>query len=388
MAKVDWSKVDEALNSAAVSYVLCRGRVEEHLNNVFPGAVLLVGQGGEVIYEKAFGCRSIQPKATPLGRDMIFDVASLTKVLITTTLAMQMVDRGDLTLDRKLSRIFQTFTTHGKESMSILHLLTHTSGYPATYPYYRAITKVDGASLTSRAATEIIYNEIFKTKLDNMSGKVTKYSDIGFILLGHAIETLSGTSLEKLAIKNVIKPLRLANTGYIDLSQVRNKGMQPNYEVLVPTAFCPWRGRVLCGEVHDDNAWAMGGIAPHAGIFSNAYDLHMFATAMLDSYHGRNDFISSKTMKTFWTVAGVDPESTWALGWDTRSEKGSSSGNYFSSNSVGHLGYTGCSLWIDPVRELSVVLLSNRIHISTENNLIREFRPYVHDLVMEALGYA
>ncbi len=392
MEVIDWSKVDEALNKAVISYGSREGFPANIKSAVSPGAVLLVGQGGEVLYQKAFGYRSIQPNITVLKPEMIFDIASLTKALITTTITMQLVDKGDLALDSRLSRIFQTFTTHGKEAMNILHLLSHTSGFPATSPYYKTIARVDNSRrsgvLTGRTASEIIYNEIFRTKLENMSGKVCRYSDIGFMLLGYALEVVTGTSLDKLAIKNVIKPLRLANTGYIDLASIKNKDAQPDFEIIVPTALCPWRGRVLCGEVHDDNAWAMGGVAAHAGIFSNAHDLHLFASAMIDSYYGRNDFISSETVRKFWTIAGLDPQSTWALGWDTPSKQGSSSGKYFSPTSVGHLGFTGCSIWIDPLRELDVILLTNRVHPSTDNNLIREFRPVIHDLVMDALGYA
>ncbi|MBP9839132.1 MAG: serine hydrolase, partial [Proteobacteria bacterium] len=140
-------------------------------------------------------------------------------------------------------------------------------------------------------------------------------------------------------------------------------------------------------EVHDDNAWAMGGIAAHSGIFSNALDLHQFAFEMIECYHGRGGLINKEVMKLFWTPALVDPESTWALGWDTPSKVGSSAGKYFSKSTVGHLGFTGCSMWIDPEKELAVILLTNRVHPSVDNLLIREFRPIVHNLVMQALGY-
>ena len=158
--------------------------------------------------------------------------------------------------------------------------------------------------------------------------------------------------------------------------------------MIAPTAECQWRGQILSGEVHDDNAWVMGGVAGHAGVFSTAEDVNLFATEMINCYHGRGNLVDRDVIREFWTRAGVDQKSSWALGWDTPSEQKSSSGQYFSENAVGHLGYTGCSLWIDHERELSVVLLSNRIHPTPDNGSIREFRPKIHDLVMETLGYS
>lgn len=401
---LDWSKVEQALENATQQFseeaepqappqfTYGRGFASAASpQKVTPGVTLLVGSGGEVIYHAAFGCRSLQPAKTELKLGMVYDIASLTKVLITTTLAMQLVEEGLLNIDWRLSRIFQSFATHGKETMTVKHLLTHMSGYPATVPYYKYISKADtlGRSgvMTARGATEMVYSEIFRGKLDNMPGKVTKYSDLGFILLGHAVEILTGHYLEKLAIKNVIRPLGLTNTGYIDLEAIKRHGIEPVVDSIVPTARCTWRGKILCGEVHDDNAWAMGGVAAHAGIFSDAIDLHRFATEMIRCYWGSGGLVSQEVMRKFWTRAGDDSKSSWALGWDTPSEGQSSSGKYFSPSSVGHLGFTGCSLWIDPERELDVILLTNRVHPSAENNLIREFRPQIHDLIMQTLGY-
>ena len=393
-ASYDWTRVDEAFASAAVEYrpnLTAHDAQHTRIRPVFPGASLVVGVGGEVVYNRTVGCRSIVPEVTPAFDGLVYDVASLTKVMVTTTIAMLLVEQGELSLDRRLSRIFQTFGTHGKESMTIRHLLTHTSGYPATAPFYKSIARADKAErsnvLTSRGAKEIILNEIFRSKLENMPGKATRYSDIGFILLGSAIETITGGTLDRIAQKSIFRPLGMDSTGYIDLTTIRRRGLEPVLDSLAPTARCPWRGRILCGEVHDDNAWAMGGIAAHAGVFSTAADVHRFGWEMIRCYRGESSFINRDVVREFWTVAGIDPSSTWALGWDTPSKKGSSSGKHFSAGTVGHLGFTGCSLWIDPERELVVVLLSNRVHPSIDNNLIREFRPVIHDLVLETLGY-
>ena len=388
---MDWGKVTSALESAAVSPNGSNARP------VFPGASLLVSQGGEVRFKRTVGCRSLVPEVTPAVDGLIYDIASLTKVLVTTTLVMKLVEQGQLDLDRRLSRIFQTFGTHGKEAMTVKHLLTHTSGYPATAPFYKSIarsgsgTRTDGDergnALTSRGAKEIILNEIFRAKLDNLPGRVTRYSDIGFILLGAALEVITAMTLDKLATRDVFRPLQLHSTGYIDLTTVRRKGLEPVVDMIAPTARCPWRGRVLCGEVHDDNAWAMGGTAPHAGVFADVEDVHRFAAELLRCYKGEGTLIHRDVVREFWRRGEVDPQSSWALGWDTPSPKASSAGKYFSASSVGHLAFTGCSLWIDPEREVIVVLLSNRIHPSVENESIRQFRPLIHDLIMETLGY-
>jgi CubicO group peptidase (beta-lactamase class C family) len=399
MAVANWSRVDEAMRSASHSFSQGAPSGPESSgnaarsalgNSAFPGAVLSVGLGGETVYHRAFGCRSVVPEKTRMQEDTVFDVASLTKVLVSTFLTMGLVDRGQLEVDRRLSRIFQTFNTHGKERMTIRHLLTHTSGYPATFPYFRTLVKADkgvrSGVLSSRAAIDMVYQEIFRAKLENLPGKVTKYSDVGFILLGHAIELLGGMSLDKLCARNIVKPLGLKNTGFIEHAALRRKGLEPVNEMIAPTAHCSWRGRLLSGEVHDDNAWAMGGIAAHAGVFSNASDIHLICRELIEAYHGRSQLLSKDVVRKFWTRDDIDPKSTWALGWDTPSPEASSAGRYFGPNSVGHLSYTGCSVWIDPDREIDVILLSNRIHPSIENKQIAHFRPLIHDLVMETLG--
>lgn len=391
--KSKWKKVDDALDNAAVPYSTdLESSAALKRKHVFPGAVLLVGHKGKIVYQRAAGCRSLTPKVSQAKLDTVYDVSSLTKALVTTTLAMQLVERGLLDIDGRLSRIIQTFGTLGKERITIRHLLTHSSGFPAVVPFYRSISKADKGErwgiMTSRGAVEMVYSEIARWKLDNVPGKATAYSDVGFILLGAVIEQCSGgLHLDKIASRNIFKPLGLRSTGYIDLSKLKRRGIVPVTDIIAPTLECPWRGKLLCGEVHDDNAWAMGGISGHAGLFSTAEEVHRIAEELINCYHDRGKLVSQKVVKKFWTRDNTVQGSTWALGWDTPSPDNSSSGHKFSLNAVGHLGYTGCSLWIDPERELDVVLLSNRIHPTDQNLTIREFRPQIHDLVMDALGY-
>ena len=391
----DWSKVDEVLSAAVRQYDKdSDGHSDkgDKSSAIFPGAVLLVGQGGEVVYHQAFGCRSVMPELSPMTPHMVFDVSSLTKAIVTTTLAMQLVDRGLLEVDRRLSHIFQTFGTYGKERMSVRHLLAHCSGYPASAPFYRQIVRANKAERTglmaSRGATELVYSEIFRSKIEHLPGKFTKYSDIGFILLGDALEVISGTHLDKLARQQIFKPLQLSSSGFIELASLKRRGLEPATDRIVPTANCPWRGRILCGEVHDDNAWAMGGVAAHSGLFSSAQDVHAFAAELINCYHGRGSLVSAEVVRKFWKRDETVPGSNWALGWETPPAQRPSCGQHFSEHSVGHLGYTGCSLWIDPLREVDVVLLTNHNHWSSDSRAIHSFRPVVHDLIMETIGAA
>lgn len=393
---MNWSAVENALTKAAfrVEGAPSSKEIETQIEkgeHVFPGAVLLVGRGGEIVFQQAFGHSSLVPEVRKISSNTVFDIASLTKALVTTTLIMKLVERGQLEIDRRLSRVFQTFGTQGKEAMTIRHLLTHSSGYPAIAPFYRQIMqaeKTNRAGITgSRGAVEMVYNEIFRTKLENVPGKVCKYSDLGFILLGYAAEeSTAGQTLEKLAVKEVFSPLSLHNTGYIELSKLKRHGLEAIHERIAPTAFCPVRDRLIHGEVHDDNAWAMGGVAGHSGVFSTAADLHKFAAEMIRAYHDQSSFVNRDVVREFWKRDGRVSNSTWALGWDTPSDSNSSAGKHFSKTSVGHLGFTGCSMWIDPEREIDVILLTNRIHPSIENENIKAFRPLIHDLVMETLG--
>jgi serine-type D-Ala-D-Ala carboxypeptidase len=389
---VNWSRVDEALFAAARPYSQNATVAADKVSAIVPGAVLLVGRGGDVLYCQAFGCRSVVPDVTPMTEDMVFDIASLTKPIVTATLAMQLVDKGLIDIDHRLSHVFQTFGTYGKERMTIRHLLAHCSGYAANAPYYRQLIKANKAERTgfmgSRGAVEAVYSEIFRAKIEHLPGKVTKYSDLGYILLGDALEVVTGTYLDKLSRQNIFKPLKMQSTGYIDLKTIKRYGLEPVIGKIAPTAYCSWRGRVLCGEVLDDNAWAMGGVSAHAGLFSNVEDLHLLATELVDCFHGRGSLVSANVLRKFWRRDETVPGSSWTLGWETPAAQHSSCGQHFSDMSVGHVGSTGCSLWIDPIREVDVVLLSNHVHWSTDSRAMQTLRPFIHDLVMEALGFA
>ncbi len=333
----------------------------------FPGGVLAVGHRGALVHLRPFGRLSGGDGAPEVAADTIYDLASLTKVVATTAMAMILVDEERLDLDSPVRDFLPRFEGAGKEKVTVRHLLTHSSGVDWWAPLYQEITGKK-AYLERIQAMDLAYEP----------GTRSKYSDLGLILLGEILERVAGESLDAFVRRRVFEPLGMRDTRF-----------RPGPELLAriaPTEDDPGRGRVLRGEVHDENAHALGGVAPHAGLFSTAGDLARFAQMML--YGGvfeHQRLFSRATMETFTAKAGV-PGSDRALGWDTKSPEGSSAGSLFSPRSYGHTGFTGTSIWIDPDRELFVILLTNRVHPTRDNTLIRQVRPAVADAVVRALA--
>jgi CubicO group peptidase (beta-lactamase class C family) len=356
---------------------------------VFPGAVLLVGKGEEVILEHAFGFRSVVPEKSLMQVGTIFDLASLTKPLATASAIMLLVRERKIRLDDRVTRFFPNFGVFGKTHVTFRHLLAHCSGLPAWKPYYEEIVKgeKDGKInfIASRAAKSYIFQQIHREKPLGPAGQRSRYSDLGFMFLGEVVEEISGWTLDRYCQEKVFKPLGLRSTSFVDLTQLRTRRIQPIQEMIAPTEHCPWRKRILCGEVHDDNAYAMGGVVGHAGLFSSAGDIHGFLSRFKRCLRGGDPFLSESLLKEFLTRDKTVEGSTHALGWDTPSRENSSSGSYFSPNSVGHLGFTGTSIWWDLEKDCHIILLTNRIHPSRSNDKIKEFRPYIHDLIMKDL---
>jgi CubicO group peptidase (beta-lactamase class C family) len=373
---VSFTRVEQALDDA-----VARG--------VFPGAVLLVRDGARTFYQRAVGYRQLEPTRAPMDEGTIFDVASLTKPLATTIAVMLLVRDGKLHLDDRVTRFLHNFGVHGKTHVTLRHLLSHSSGLPAWKPYFKDILAIEKRGekinfLGSAAAKEYVFNQISREKPEAPAGTTAVYSDLGFMLLGALIEMASGASLDRFCQERIIRPLGLRATSFIDLGMVRARRIQPVTDLIAATERCPWRKRVLCGEVHDDNAYAMGGVAGHAGLFASARDVDTIACRLLACWNGADDFVPQAILREFWTRTGI-AASTWALGWDTPSPQQSSAGTRFSAHTVGHLGFTGTSIWIDLERQRHVILLSNRVHPSRDNALIKDFRPLIHDLVNEAL---
>jgi len=332
----------------------------------FPGGVVAVGHRGALVYLHPFGRLSYDEDAQVVEEDTIYDLASLTKVVATTTMAMIMVDEGRLDLDEKVQDYLPLFTGPGKEAVTVRHLLTHRSGVDWWAPLYEELE-----------GSEEYLERIQSMELVFEPGTDYKYSDLGIILLGEILERVSGQPLGEFVRERVFEPLAMTDTLYRP-----GKDLLPR---IAPTEDDAWRGRMVCGEVHDENAFALGGVAPHAGLFSTAGDLARFTQMLLNGgvlEHHR--IVSPETVELFTRRAG-DGESTRALGWDTKSPEKSTAGSYFSPRSFGHTGFTGTSIWVDPDRQLFVILLTNRVHPTRDNQLIRKARPAVADAVVNAL---
>ena len=356
---------------------------------VFPGAVLLASKDDSIVFEQAFGRRSLLPHNSPMRLDTIFDLASLTKPMATAVALMLLVHERKLRLDDQVTRVIPMYGVFGKSLTTFRHLLSHSGGLPAWKAFFEEIVKSERSGrinfVASRAAKNYVYEQIHREKPVSAPGSQSVYSDLGFIILGEAVEVLTGNTLDRFCQERIFKPLGLRSTGFVDLSQLRTKRLQPVEEVIAPTENCPWRKKILCGEVHDDNAYAMGGVAGHAGLFSSARDIHTFLVRMNQCLQGKDSFLPQALVQEFLTRDPALSESTFALGWDTPSAGKSAAGSLFSPRSVGHLGFTGCSIWWDLEKNCHVVLLSNRVHPSRKNDKIKEFRPHIHDEIMKAL---
>ena len=346
--------------------------------NAFPGGVLAVGRDGALVHLRAFGRLSYDPGAAEVATDTLYDLASLTKVVVTTTLSMILVDEGKLDLDARVHAFFPAFSGPAKERVTVRHLLTHSGGLQWWAPLYK---EVQGKTA--------YLERIVAMELACEPGAKSVYSDLGIILLGDILERVSGKAFEELARKRVLEPLAMKDSRYRPPAALLDR--------IAPTENDPWRGRVVRGEVHDENALALGGVAPHAGLFSTAPDLAHLAQALLDGgVFGGRRIVSRATVELFTERAGI-PVSSRALGWDTPTDESgqrsstpgqpgySSAGSLFSARSFGHTGFTGTSMWMDPGRGLYVILLTNRVHPTRENNKIRDTRAQVADAVVRAL---
>ena len=356
---------------------------------VFPGAVLLVGKDDDVVYENAFGFRSLIPERTPLQSTTIFDLASLTKPLATTVAIMLLVRDKKIRLDDQVTRFIPTFGVYGKSATTLRHLLNHSSGLPAWKPYYQEIVKSEKAGrinfLGSRAAKNYVFEQIHREEPLHPAGTQSVYSDLGFIILGEVVEALTGSNLDRFCQERIFRPLELRSTAFVDLTQLKTLRLEPVEEMIAPTENCPWRKKILSGEVHDDNAYAMGGVAGHTGLFSSARDIHHLVIRLKRCLRGKDNFLPEALLKEFFTRDESVKNSTRALGWDTPSPGHSASGACFSPRSIGHLGFTGTSIWWDLEKNCHVILLTNRVHPSRKNEKIKDFRPYIHDLIMKVL---
>ena len=340
---------------------------------VTPGGVLLVARRGTIVLEQTAGRLTYDDDTRAVTPSTIYDLASLTKVIATTTLMMRRVESGALDLDATAASRLPELEGSPVGGATLRDLLAHSSGLPCCSELFREL----GEGLDRDEARARYLEHIAATELEVGPRERTIYSDLGLLLLGEILERHSRRGFAELVQDEILGPLGLADTGYLPADSLRKR--------IAPTEFDSWRGRLPHGEVHDENTHALGGIAPHAGLFGTAQNVAAFAQAMLNGgAYGGLRIADDDTVALFTHRADLVPGSSRALGWDTPSDP-SSAGRYFSARSYGHTGFTGTSLWIDPELELIVVLLTNRVHPTRENIAIRRLRPAIHDAVVLAI---
>lgn len=347
----------------------------------FPGASFAVTHRGRLVALKGVGSFTYQAESPSLTGQTIFDLASLTKPIATTTMAMILHERGLLELEAPVVGTVPEFRARDdprRDEVTFHMLLSHSSGLPAYEKLFR-----------KAQSREELLGAAFATSLSADPGTQAVYSDIGFIVLGEALERIAGEHLDVFCQRELFGPLGMASTGFNPPVEKR-KEIPPTADEREESVVSAsgarqrstFRKRVIQGEVQDENAYVLGGVAGHAGLFSTAEDLARFAHAMLS---GGGGVVRPETVQLFTRREQAPTGTTRTLGWDTPSNP-SQSGKYFSERSYGHLGYTGASLWIDPERQLSITLLTNRTWPDCSNEAIKQVRPTFHDAVLEALG--
>lgn len=345
-------------------------------DGVFPGGVLLVEFKGEIVHHAAYGLASVAPTRVSTTLTTVYDLASLTKPLATTLAAMLLVQDNHLNLDRPICQYLPQLNDTKVGQATPGNLLSHSAGLPAWKPYY-----LECDNIVPSNVRQSIYDRIHREELEYPVAAGMVYSDLGFMLLTELVETISGKSLAEFCLSRIFIPIDTVDTFFI--APTGPVCALPEKErVYAVTEDDPWRGRVLSGEVHDENAYALGGIAGHAGMFSTADDVLKIVREYVVAVKGEGSILRADLARLCVTRQDYVVDSTRALGWDTPSEN-SSSGKHFSEQSFGHLGFTGTSIWVDPTIDLIVVLLTNRVHPSRDDNRIREFRPMLHDLICE-----
>lgn len=373
----------------------------------FPGGVCAIYQRGELLHLSCTGDAQQQPARVPATADTVYDLASLTKVLATTMVVAVLLGRGALELDELVVKRIPAFARGGKARVTVRDLLAHRSGLPAWRPYFRlAVEDPGSAPLYSGArgpaaiqrARSLVSAAVLREQPERPPGEAAVYSDVGFIVLGMLLESLGGRTLDALAEDWVYRPLGLRSLHFRPLGARglptvplaatglrRPREAAPGQEALYSAGASE---RLVLGEVDDDNAFALGGVAGHAGLFGNAQDVARLGALILEELEGASRLAPAAVWQQLAARDTATPGSTRALGFDTPSPEGSAAGNLLGkgpSGALRHTGFTGTSLWLDRDRALSVALLTNRVHPSRAREGIRAFRPGFHDAVARAI---
>jgi CubicO group peptidase (beta-lactamase class C family) len=369
--KYDFTPVDKIIDNAIAA-------------QTFPSAVLVVGNSKEILYENAYGRLTYDDDAKPTTLKTIYDLASVTKVIATTSAIMKLYEEGKIDLDAPVASYIPEFAVNGKGDITVTNLLLHNSGLTAWTPFYQTMS-----------TAQEVKNAVFNCTKEYQTGTQTIYSDYNAFLLGEIVERISGLRLDKFCKQNIFEPLGMTDTDFlIPLSE--------DYRI-APTEYDTyWRNQLLIGYVHDEMAAMLEGVSGNAGLFSTGPDLFRFMQTMLNKGKYPDERRMSKivaydtlfkeqTVDFFTTkVTGLGYNNTRALGWETKAEPTrypSQCGSKFSVNCFGHTGYTGTSVYCDKDKNIIVILLTNRVYPKRGNEEIRNVRPKVTDEICRILGY-
>lgn len=345
-------------------------------DGIFPGGVLCVWAHDKVVFHRAYGVADIRSNS-PVTTGTVFDLASLTKPLATAPAVLKLVDMGRLSATSLLCDVLPAFRETEKSDIAISMLLCHTSGLPAHREYFRQLSAVPEGQRNS-ALLCMLKDE----PLVYRPGSRVVYSDLGYMLLRFVVEQTAGMRFDRFVYDTLYKPLGLDTLFFVPLAGGEPSGT--DRRCFAATEDCPRRGKVLAGLVHDDNAYEIGGVDGHAGLFGNTSCVLGFLVELLSIYKGERDggVLSRISVRQMMEKqCGTDR----TFGFDTPAMSGSSAGKMFSKRSVGHLGFTGTSCWIDIDRDIIVLLFTNRVHPDRGNEAIKRFRPMIHDAVMSEI---
>ncbi|NLH48473.1 MAG: beta-lactamase family protein [Myxococcales bacterium] len=338
-----------------------------------PGAVLRVEWQGELRHESAHGVTRYDQPA-PVVPSTWFDLASLTKILATVPAVMLAVQSGLIELDAPLGEYLPE--VHAAfAAQPFRRFLNHSSGAAAWKPFFR---RVPPAMLNSPEGKRLILREILVEQPESVPGTRQVYSDIGMAMVGEALARTLAKPLDEWVEREIFRPLGADELAYLQ----RRPRAVPS---LAATEDCPWRGRVLAGEVHDENTWAAGGALGQSGLFGTARGAGVVLQEIQAALAGQGRLFKPEVVARFMQKPADREEDSFRLGFDSPSRRGSSTGRHFGPRTFGHLGFTGVSAWADPDRRLLVVLLTNRVHPTRQNETIKQLRPLVHDAVIEEL---
>lgn len=355
----------------------CRQGLADGVCSAVTAGISVGWNTGRIHVKFAGGRTRFDDTGLPVEEGTFFDLASLTKPLCTTLLTLSLVGQDRLHLHSSLADILGGPVVEEKKYIEIREILNHSSGLPPYQSYFEEFM----AQPSAEAKHQLI-NRIFLEPLAYPTGSECHYSDLGFILLGHLVEYITGLPLQTSFRQQITERLGLAeDLFFLPL----DRPLAVDRTRIAATESCRWRGRTLQGEVHDEHGWLMGGVAGHAGLFGTLHGVLALGEWILDLWQGRTEHSTIPVALLRTALERQLANGTWCLGFDTPTVGSSSSGRYFSPCSVGHLGFSGTSFWIDPKRDVVVVLLTNRVHPSRENTRIRRFRPFFHDQVMACL---